>query len=380
MPRPQAALGSTLCPVMHLIPTGEELGSAAANVYDKLVRGGLADTRPMPASIIDEGRMRTVYRYARVEHAPHRRSPVLLVPPLAAPAICFDLRRGNSLAEHLLHAGHPTYLLDYGPVQFADRDLGLEHWIEDVIPTAVRVVAADAGGEPVQIVGWCLGGIMSLLVAADRQDLPLRSLALVASPFDVTAVPMVAPLRPITNVAGGSLVTALYRMLGGAPAPIVKRAYQLAGIDKYVMKPYVIARNLDDRELLAQIEAVDRFTNRMLAYPGRTFGQLYHRFFRSNDLAAGFLDVGGRRIELADVAQPVLSVAGSGDGIAPERAVRHVADLLPGAAEVRLETCPGGHLGVLTGRAAKRTMWPLLDAWLREDREPAAVRPGSIAA
>ena len=26
---------------------------------------------------------------------------------------------------------------------------------------------------------------------------------------------------------------------------------------------------------------------RMHAYPGRTFGQLYHRFFRTNDLAQG---------------------------------------------------------------------------------------------
>jgi polyhydroxyalkanoate synthase subunit PhaC len=41
--------------------------------------------------------------------------------------------------------------------------------------------------------------------------------------------------------------------------------------------------------------------------------------------------------------------------------VHHVADLLPGAPEVRLETCPGGHLGVLTGRSALHTTWRLLD-------------------
>ena len=29
--------------------------------------------------------------------------------------------------------------------------------------------------------------------------------------------------------------------------------------------------------------------DRMHAYPGRTFGQLYHRFFRTNDLADGRL-------------------------------------------------------------------------------------------
>jgi polyhydroxyalkanoate synthase subunit PhaC len=106
----------------------------------------------------------------------------------------------------------------------------------------------------------------------------------VASPFDFTRVPLVVPLRPIAALTQGQIVTQLYRMLGGAPAPpLVKRGYQLAGVDKYLMKPWTILSNLGDRELLAQIEAVDAFMDSMHAYPGRTFGQLYHRFFRSND-------------------------------------------------------------------------------------------------
>ena len=43
-------------------------------------------------------------------------------------------------------------------------------------------------------------------------------------------------------------------------------------------------RHLDDADFLAQIEAVDRFTANMIAYPGRTFGQLYHRFVKGNAL------------------------------------------------------------------------------------------------
>jgi len=102
----------------------------------------------------------------------------------------------------------------------------------------------------------------------------------------------------------------------------------------------------------------------MLAYPGRTFGQLYHRFFRTNDLASGYLDVDGGRIELADVRQPVLSIAGNGDGIAPIAAVHHVGELLTGSESVTLETAPGGHLGVLTGRAARTTTWEIIDRFL----------------
>jgi polyhydroxyalkanoate synthase len=366
---------------MDLVPTPEQLGAAAANVFDRIARGGLADLRPLPTAIVDEGPQRTVRRFLPPGEqadrlAPARdvtpEPPILLVPPLAAPASCFDLRRGCSLAEHLLASGRRPYVVDYGSIAYGDRYLGLEHWVDEVIPRAVEAVSADAGsggaGGEVQLVGWCLGGIMSLLVAAGNAH-PIRSVAVVASPFDVTAVPLVAPLRPLVNLAGGGVGTLAYKLLGGAPAPLVKRMYRLAGFDKYVMKPFTLAMNLDDRDFLVQVEAVDAFMANMLAYPGRTFGQIYHRFLRRNDLADGRIELGGRTIDLADVRVPVLSIAGEGDGIAPRAAVHSVAELLPNAPGVRITSAPGGHLGVLTGRAARGTTWRLLDDFLAATAE-----------
>ncbi len=344
------------------IPSPQDIGTAAANAYDIALRGGVADLRRMPKTIVDEGPQRSLFRYLGEED--ESRAPVLLVPPLAAPAICFDLRRGCSLAEHFVQGGRRTYLVDYGAINFADRNLGLEHWIEEVIPLAARRASEDAGGRPVRLVGWCLGGIMSALALAGEPELPVDSLALVASPFDFSKVPLVAPLRPIAAVTQGRGITELYRLLGGAPAPLVKYGYQLAGIDKYLMKPYTVLSNLHRRELLAQIEAVDHFMNRMHAYPGRTFGQLYHRFFRTNDLADGELALRDRTLRLADVEVPLLAVAGRGDGIAPVAACHHLAGLVPRAPSVELDTAPGGHLGVLTGRKARDTTWPRLDAFL----------------
>ena len=97
--------------------------------------------------------------------------------------------------------------------------------------------------------------------------------------------------------------------------------------------------HLHDGDRPAHVEAVDRFMDGMRAHPGRSFGQLHHRFFRVGVLAA----------------------------------VHAVGALLPAAPEVRLETAPGGHLRVLTGRAAKRTTWAALDALIA--RHGPAQRP-----
>src|SRR3954447_11353520 len=154
---------------------------------------GLADLRRMPSTVIDEGPQRTMRRFHPVEAGSPRRgrgAPVLLVPPLAAPPPWFPPPRGCSVAEHLVLGGRPTYLVDYGEIEFADRGLGLEHWIEEVVPLAIRAVAEDAGGGPLQVVGWCLGGILSVLALAAERELPVASVALVASPFDFSKVPL----------------------------------------------------------------------------------------------------------------------------------------------------------------------------------------------
>lgn len=354
---------------MDRIPKPDQVVSAASNVAQKVLYGGLADLRPMPRTLIDEGELREVYHYRPVAKVKEQGDPVLLVTPLAAPSICYDLRRGCSVAEHLVTSGRPTYLVEYGEVSFKNRNLGMEHWIEEVVPTAIREVSAHAGGRPVHVVGWSLGGIFSLLATADGADLPIASLTIVGSPFDVSLVPLVTPLRPLLNLGltlggGKGAITRTYQLMGGAPKPLVRWAFQLSSFQKLVTKPLAVATHLDDADFLAQIEAVDRFTDNMIAYPGRTFGQLYHRFVKANALKGGTFELDDRTIDIGSITVPVLVFAGATDGIAPVSAVRAVVPLLKGSREVRFEIVPGGHLGMLTGRAARGTTWTALDEWI----------------
>ena len=352
---------------MDLIPTPGQVVSAAGNVAHSLLYGGLADLRPMPRTLIDDGELREVYHYRPSREVPETGDPVLLVTPLAAPSVCFDLRRDCSLVEHLVTQGRPTYLVEYGQVSFKNRALGMEHWVDQVLPEAIRAVHEHSGGRGVHLVGWSLGGIFTMLVAADRQDLPIASLTVIGSPVDVTKVPLVAPVRPLLNLTQGTgVITRAYRALGGIPTPLVSWAFTAASVQKVVTKPLAVLTHLDDTDYLAQMEAVGRFMSSMTAYPGRTFGQLYHRFVRGNALARGQMQIGDRTIDLTAISVPVLVFAGNTDGIAPLPAVRAVVPLLSGSPHVRFEVVPGGHLGMLTGRAARGTTWQVIDEWVDE--------------
>jgi polyhydroxyalkanoate synthase len=304
---------------------------------------------------------------------------VLLVTPLAAPALCYDLRRGCSFVEHLVEAGRPTYLVEYGAVSFEDRDLGMEPWIEDVVPAAIRTVAAHAGGRPVHLVGWSLGGTFALLAAAADAGLPIASITVLGTPFDVHQVPLVAPLRPLLTLDELGALTRIYQAVQGPPFSMVRWAAQLSTVQKLVTKPLAVARHLDDSDYLAQLEAVDRFAAATTAYRGRTFGQLYHRLLKGNALAEGTFALDGRTVSVAEVTAPVLVMAGANDGIAPVGSVKAVVPLLTGSREKRFEIVPGGHLGMLTGREARTSTWPAIEGWVEEWTRADAV-PASPAA
>lgn len=338
-----------------------------SNVRTLLTAGHLADTSRMPRTVLRRGEGFLVQRYEPlpgVEPVADA-APVLLVPPLGAPDFAFDLRRGASLVEDLLAAGREVHIVTYPTDVPRGGRRGIELWVDEIVPTAVHTVAERVAEERgadhpvgVHLVGWSLGGLFALLAAAGgTSGPPIRSVTAFASPIDVDQVPFVAPFRSVAEYTGGRVFSALYRTLGSFPAATVKWAFQLTSVERYLTKPVTLLTHLDDRELLEQIEAVDLLMNNMAAYPGRAFGQLYHHVIRSNDLARDELRLAGRPVRLADVAVPVLLIAGSDDVIAPVDAVRRGEALLTDSPDLRFVVHPGGHLGVLAGRRARDHAW-----------------------
>jgi polyhydroxyalkanoate synthase subunit PhaC len=367
---------------------------ALGNVRDRVLEGPLADLRRMPRTTIDTGpgdaatagvgrahglaRSGSVstYRYAVHPTARLRGSPVLLVSPLGACGVAFDLRRGNSLVEHLVGEGRWVHQVD-------DEDLvghggaispgppDLERWVDEILPHVVRTVSAHHDGAPVHLVGWSIGGLHSVLSAAGHPDLPLASVTAIATPFALDEVPPVVRARPLAVAAGGPVLATLQTLLAIMPLPRLLRALRLGSLDELLTAPLTMIARLDDREFLAQIEAVDDL-RALIGEQARFVGTYFRAMVAPEDLAEGRVPVGHRVIDLGELRRPVLLVAGENDRVVPPRAVRAGARRLTGV-ETRLTTAPGGHLGVLAGRAAKDTTWARLCAFLDRHDAPATV-------
>ncbi|WP_280508886.1 hypothetical protein [Nocardia cyriacigeorgica] len=178
-----------------------DLPRAARNIWSLSFGDGIEPYAPAPSTVVYDEPHRCLRRFDRDE--PSTQRPVLLVPPLAVTPACFDLRDGQSFVRFLLETGRQPYVIDYGQMTYADRDLGLEEWTHDIVPTAIRRVSQEHDGVGVDVVGWSLGGILAVLAGAGHADLPIASITAIAPPFDQRKTVTVAPLRILGAVTGG---------------------------------------------------------------------------------------------------------------------------------------------------------------------------------
>lgn len=346
--------------------------TAARNAWALTFGSGVEAPDPTPSTVLSDEPHRLLRRFERAESAdPATDSAVLLVPPLAAPASCFDLRPEQSVARFLLETGRAPYLVDYGEITFADRRMGFEDWIDEILPEAILRVSADRDGAPVDLVGWSLGGTLSLLTAAAHAELPIRSITAVGAPLDYNKMTGIPQLRAVARLTGGRGASAVVRAAGGIPASLTRFGYKVTAWDREITRPWFIASNITRTETLAKMETIDRFMAEMPGYPGRFYNQLWGRFILANDIGNGVIQFGDRRIALADITAPVLLVGGPTDVITPAAAVQAGTRTLSNAASVRYETAPGSHLGILAGPTARETTWTYLDKFLAEAPAPA---------
>lgn len=292
--------------------------------------------------------------------------PVLLVPPLAVPAGCYDLAPHaaprNSVVEFLLSTGAIPYVVDFGDVGRAERHLGFEDYFDSFVPRAIRDVIEDFRGDSdaVDLMGWSLGGTLSFLTAAHDRGLPIRSIITVGTPLNYMKLPPYPLVRQLLAPTGGRPATYVIRAMAGIPAPIVRTAYRSFAWQRELKKPWYILQNLDDPEALARMQVIDRFQRSLPGYPGRVAEQMLVNFIVRDELSRGVLTFGDLTVDLTSITAPVFMVGSHRDAIASHAAVAHGTRLFTSSSRVEFHTVESSHLGMLTGLDAERHTWPAI--------------------
>src|ERR687889_161914 len=111
--------------------------------------------------------------------------------------------------------------------------------------------------------------------------------------------------------------------------------------------------------------AMNKWVNDGPPFPGATFKTWIKEFYQRDKLVQGEINLRGRRIDLSKIQVPLLSIAGKKDHICTLPQAEALMDLV-GSEEKEFFVLDAGHVGLLTGRGAKKGLWPKVREWLSE--------------
>ena len=257
--------------------------------------------------------------------------PVLLVPSLINPPRILDLDEQVSLTAVIAAMGRRALLLDWGKAD--DRaPLSVAGHIEELLlPLLGRV------GEPVALIGYCLGGTMAIATANLAQ---VERVATIAAPWRFACYPETSR-RALEDMWRHSQAAA--KNLGALPMEVLQAAFWSLDPQRTVRK-FAEFGGLDPAGADARrFVELEEWANEGEPLPYPAALELIEGLFGSDLPGSGNWRVGGNAVT-DEVAVPTLHLAAERDRIAP-------AATAPAGETV---TIPSGHVGMIVGSARQR--------------------------
>lgn len=287
------------------------------------------------------------------------RPPVLIVHSLVSKSYILDLLPGTSLIGYLLGEGFDVFLLDWEPADPADAENTFETYVDGYIPDAIAAALEESGAEAVTLVGYCFGGVLTLMLGASHPELPVRNMIAMATPCDYRSMGFMSNMFAEHRLSAEDVIDDT----GLVPARALDEGFQSLKPTEYVTQRVNFFENLWNDEFVEGFLAIATWARDQVPFPGGVFRQTVDVLIRQNALLGGVIPYAGGEIRLKDVRCPFLNALADQDTITPVHSSEPLTRLVGSrdTSELRLKS---GHIGFVAGRQAAKVAHPQLRDWL----------------
>ena len=289
------------------------------------------------------------------------RIPVMLVMATTNRGYIFDMVPGQSFVEFLLMRGFDVFMIDWEAPHAHDKHLTLHDYVADFLPQCVAKVEEVTGEPDVSVVGYCFGGVLSVLWAGMQPRPNLANLVTFTTPVDFSGMPLFQAWADRRFFDVDRLVDTL----GNCPAEMLYSAFDMLRPGGRIAGNVRLWDNMWNDEFVKSYRMFDRWSADMLPLAGEYFRETTKRLIWDNALMDGTMTVGSHAVDLADITAPFLQVTAEHDHIVPAAASAPLIDMV-GSADKQAVVLKGGHVSLVAGGNAIKRLWPQIDRWLAE--------------
>jgi polyhydroxyalkanoate synthase len=321
-----------------------------------------------PADEVYREDMMRLYKCRPAESVKQKGIAVLIVYALVGRYQMIDLETDRSFVRKLLAEGIDVYYVDWGNPTRAQRFLTIDDYVSGYVDNCVDVVCAREGIDKINLMGICQGGVFSTCYAALFPHKVAR-LMLTVTPLDFhgdidTPVRGSGYMNLWARALEGEDIDRLIDTVGNSPGPLVGFSFlmmnPIANLTKYSIELLDI---LDDDKKLLGFLRMERWISDRPNNPGEVVRQWFKDLYQGNKLIKNELVLGGRTVNLKNIAMPVLNIYAEGDVVVPNSCSQGMNGRF-GTKDYTELGVPGGHIGTFVGGKAQKILAPSIVKWL----------------
>jgi polyhydroxyalkanoate synthase len=287
------------------------------------------------------------------------RVPILIVMATTNRGYILDMVPGQSFIEFLLKRGYDVYMLDWSAPKPEEKSLGMEDYVLNFIPESVRRVQEDSGVDEISVIGYCFGGVLSLLYGSIFHDGPMKNLICFTTPIDFRE------MKLFNNFSDRRYfdVDRLVDSVGNVPPELILQSFEMLRPASRSVSQIQLWENIWNDEFVKSYRMFDRWATDTLPLAGEYFRAITKDLMWDNKLFNDAMTVGGRPAQLDKIKVPLLHAVAEHDHIVPYDAAKHLITKV-GSTDKEEVMLKGGHVSLVAGPNAVRRLWPKLDSWL----------------
>jgi len=330
---------------------GASLLAGARNLLDDLAHNGgrprQVDTAPFelgrnlaatPGHVVFRNDLMELIQYAP-QTKPVRSIPLLASPPWINKYYVMDLAPGRSFIEWAVQHQHTVFAISYRNPDASMRDVTLDDYLIHGTRTALDVISDITGSGTVDIVGLCLGGALTAMLAAylaGTGDARIGSITLLNTLLDYSEPGVLGAFADEQTISRLETEMARTGVMEGAKMAgtfDALRANDL--IFNYVVSNWLMGKSPPAFDILAWNADSTRLPAAMHSFYLRAL-------YAHNQLAKGEMELSGQQLSLADVKNDTYIVGAVNDHIVPWPSSYKATGMLGGS--VRYVLSSGGHI------------------------------------
>jgi polyhydroxyalkanoate synthase len=293
-----------------------------------------------PGKIVYRNELIEVIQYSATTPSVHA-EPILIVPAWIMKYYILDLSPRTSLVRYLVDKGHTVFMISWTNPNETDRNLGMDDYHNKGIRDALNVVNAIVPNANIHGVGYCIGGTLLAIAAAELArvgDHRLASMTLFAAQTDFSEP---GELSLFISPSQLSMLEAVMQKAGVLSSDKMGASFALLRARDLLWTPAINTYVKGNREKLNDLMAWNSDGTRM---PFRMHSEYLKQLYLQNDLAGGRFRVNGEVINLGAITLPMFVLGTETDHVAPWKST-YKARALTGSADYTFLLTSGGHNG-----------------------------------